>query len=107
MTIIAVLTTVDSREQADTIARVLVSRRLAACVQISSIDSVYTWDGEVQEEREFRLLIKTTDERYREVEDAIRELHTYDLPAIVAFPMTRAWGPFADWVAENSDPRAS
>ncbi len=107
MTIIAVLTTVDSRDQADTIARALVARRLAACVQISSIDSVYTWDGEVQKSPEFRLLIKTTDERYSQVEAAIRELHTYDLPAIMAFPMTQAYQPFADWVAGNSDARMS
>ncbi len=107
MTILAVLTTVDSRQQADAIARALVSRRLAACVQISSIDSVYFWKGKIQEDREFRLLIKTTEERYGQVEDAIRELHTYDLPAIVALPVTRAWEPFADWVTENSDARIS
>ncbi len=107
MTIIAVLTTVDSRDQADAIAQALISRRLAACVQISAIDSVYTWDGEVQEDPEFRLLIKTTDERYSQVEAAIRELHTYDLPAVMAFPMTHAYQPFADWVAEQAGALAS
>ncbi len=102
MTILAVLTTIDSREKADAIARALVSRGLAACVQISSIDSVYFWEGDVQEDREFRLLIKTTGERYEEVEAAIRELHSYDLPAVMAFPMTHTYRPFADWVAEHS-----
>jgi periplasmic divalent cation tolerance protein len=99
---IAILTTVDSKECAGRIARALVEQKLAACVQISAIDSVYTWDSEVQESPEFRLLAKTTDERYPEVEDTIRMLHTYDLPAIVGFPLPRAYAPYADWVEENS-----
>lgn len=102
MTIMAVLTTVDSKESAGTIARALLEQKLAACVQISAIDSIYTWDGEVQESSEFRLLAKTTDERYPAVEAAIRRLHTYDLPAIVGFPLTRAYAPYADWVEENA-----
>ena len=102
MATIAVLTTVDSKKSAGTIASALVKQKLAACVQISAIDSVYTWDGEVQESPEFRLFVKTSDERYAEVEDTIRKLHTYDLPAIVGFPMPYAYGPFAEWVAENS-----
>lgn len=107
MTIIAVLTTIDSKEGAGKIARGLVEQKLAACVQISAIDSVYIWKGEVQEEREFRVLVKTTCERYSDVERAIRELHTYDLPAIIALPVTQAYQPFADWVAENSGARIS
>ena len=103
MTTIAVLTTVDSKEHADRIAAALVRRKLAACVQVSAIDSTYIWDGEVQESPDFRLLAKTTDDRYPEVEAAIRELHTYDLPAIVGFPLPHAFAPYADWVAENSD----
>ena len=100
MTIIAVLTTVDSKEDADTIARALVEKKLAACVQISAIESVYTWEGEVQESPEFRLLVKTTKERYPAVEAAIVELHTYDLPAIVGFPLPHAYAPYVDWVTD-------
>ena len=102
MQTIAVLTTIDDKEAARRIARALVEQKLAACVQISAIDSVYTWDGEVQESPEFRLFAKTTDERYPAVEDAIRKLHSYDLPAIVGFPLPHAYGPYADWVAENT-----
>ena len=99
MDIIAILTTTDSLEEAQTIASALVERKLAACVQISSIGSVYTWEGETQNDREHRLLIKTTAGRYADVESAILELHSYDLPAIVAFEFSRAHAPFADWVA--------
>ncbi len=102
MTVIAVLTTIDSEEGASAIATALVERRLAACVQISRIDSVYTWQGEVQQSPEFRLLVKTIDEQYAAVEATIRELHTYDLPAVIALPVEHAYAPFADWIADNS-----
>jgi len=99
---IAVMTTIDDRNKAREIGDALVARRLAACVQISEIESVYDWQGEVQHDREYRLLAKTTDERYADVEAAILELHNYDLPAVIALPISRVYEPFADWVAENS-----
>lgn len=99
---IAVLTTTDSKESGKAIARALVERKLAACVQLSAIESTYAWEGKVEESPEFRLLVKTTSDRYPEVEAAIRELHTYDLPAIVGFRLDHAFEPFAAWVAENS-----
>lgn len=102
MNAIVVLTTIDSEEDAQKIAAALVERKLAACVQISRIESVYSWQGEVQQSPELRLLVKTTDEQYARVEAAIRELHTYDLPAILALPVEHAYAPFADWIAENS-----
>jgi periplasmic divalent cation tolerance protein len=101
MTIIAVLTTIDNEDRARTIATELVRRKLAACVQVSQIESVYTWEGQVQQTPEFRLLVKTTSERYTAVEEAIRELHDYDLPAIVGFEMPHAYEPFAEWVTES------
>ena len=102
MTTIAVLTTIDSIEQARVIARALVERKLAACAQISTIESVYTWQGSTQNEQEYRVLVKTTEGRYADVEAAIRELHTYDLPAIYAIGMVRVFEPYAEWVAANS-----
>jgi periplasmic divalent cation tolerance protein len=102
MKTIAVLTTIDGLEKAREIACALVERKLAACTQISTIESFYTWQGAIQKEQEFRILIKTTSERYAEVEAAIRELHSYDLPAIYAFDMVRAYEPFCEWVIENS-----
>ena len=102
MTTIAVFTTIDRVEQARVIANTLVERKLAACVQISAIESVYTWEGSTQNEKEFRLLAKTTDDRYPEVEAAIRELHTYELPAIYATDMVDIYEPYAEWVATSS-----
>ena len=102
MNIIAVLTTIDSAERARAIADALVQRKLAACVQISEIDSVYSWQGAIQNDREYRVVAKTVDARYAEVEAAIRELHSYDLPAIYAVELAEVFPPYADWVADNS-----
>ena len=102
MTILAVLTTIDDEDRARDIAGALINKNLAACVQISTIDSLYQWEGAIQNDREYRLLIKTISTRYADVEAEIRRLHTYDLPAIVAFEAIEAFDEFADWVARQS-----
>ncbi|MFZ5542629.1 MAG: divalent-cation tolerance protein CutA [Pseudomonadota bacterium] len=102
VTPIAVVTTVATREQARAMARALVERRLAACAQISEIESFYTWEGTVQHEPECRVLLKTTRERYAALEAAIRGLHPYELPAIHAFAMDQAYGPYAAWIDEGT-----
>jgi periplasmic divalent cation tolerance protein len=99
---IAVLTTTGNVEEARKIAAALVERKLAACVQISEIESVYRWNGAVQNDKEWRLLVKTTDERYTAVEQAIRELHSYELPAIFSLRIENAFAPYAEWVATES-----
>lgn len=102
METIAVFTTVDSLERARSIASALVEHKLAACVQISSIESVYTWQGATQRDREYRVMIKTLRSRYADVETMIREMHSYELPAIFALPVSEAFPPYADWIAEHS-----
>lgn len=102
MKLIAVFTTVASREEARRIARTLVERKLVACAQISEIESFYHWDGAVQNENEFRLLLKTTDRNYRVVENAIKELHSYALPAIHALKFEHVYAPYAEWIDMNA-----
>ena len=102
MKLLAVFTTVASREQAQSIATPLVERKLVACAQISEIESVYSWKGAVQYEREFQLLLKTTPNKYQAVESAIRELHAYELPAIFAIEVEHSYEPYAAWVLEGS-----
>ena len=103
MDCIAVITTVGSRDDARRIAKALVERRLVACAQISAIESFYHWDGALQDDPEFRLLLKTVDVQYDAVERAIRELHPYDLPAIYALRIDRIDAPYAAWVRDGSD----
>lgn len=101
MSCLAVVTTVGDRATAERMASALVERRLAACAQISEIQSVFRWQGEICREPEFRVLLKTTDERYADVEHAIVDLHPYELPAIHAFPFAHAHAPYAAWIEES------
>ena len=98
---IAVVTTVASHAEAQWLARTLVERGLAACAQISQIDSVYRWQGEVQQEAECRIVFKTTRERYAQVEQVIRELHSYELPAIHALAFDAIYEPYGEWIAQS------
>ena len=101
-----VITTVGTAEQARTLARAMVERRLAACAQITAIDSIYRWQGRVEHEPEFRLLFKTRAALYAALEGALRAAHPYELPAIHALPTARAYGPYAEWVAECTRPES-
>jgi periplasmic divalent cation tolerance protein len=99
-TALVIVTTAATREEAAQIARALVERRLAACVQCSTIDSVYRWDGGVQQEPEVRLVVKTVAARRDEVEAAIRALHSYALPQLVAIVPDHVAPDYADWLAQ-------
>lgn len=88
--------TCGSQEEAERIAAALVERRLAACVQMAPIESVYVWNGEVHRDPEVGLHVKTRADRFAAIVEAIEELHSYDLPAITTVPMsgserTLAW----------------
>lgn len=95
-----VLTTVPDPEAAERIARSLIERRLAACVSIlAPCQSVYRWEGLVEAATEVPLLIKTTAERYAQLEEAIREQHPYELPEIVAVSLERGLPAYLEWIA--------
>jgi periplasmic divalent cation tolerance protein len=104
---LAVYTTVGSLEQARSLARELVRRRLAACAQICPIESFYHWRGELQNEPEFRVLLKTTAKRYAALESAMRALHPYELPAIYALTVAHGSAPYARWVSQGCEPNVS
>jgi periplasmic divalent cation tolerance protein len=96
------LTTVPSREEANTIASELVSRRLAACVNIlGPISSIYHWQGEVEHSDEFLLLIKSTAVQFLPVRDALRELHSYQLPELISFNIEAGLEPYLEWIAAS------
>ena len=101
MTAIAVVTTVGSRKEARAMAQALVDARLAACAQISRIESVYTWKGRIEHGKEYRLLLKTTAEQYDAIESAIRDLHSYELPAIHALAFERISAAYAAWIEDS------
>jgi periplasmic divalent cation tolerance protein len=97
---VQVLTTVGSEEDAERISIALVERRLAACVQtVGPIASRYRWQGKVETAREWQCLVKTEAARYREVEEAIRELHPYDEPEILATPVLAGSAGYLAWIS--------
>jgi periplasmic divalent cation tolerance protein len=97
-----VLTTAGSEEEAERISSMLVERRLAACVQvIGPISSRYRWQGEIERSTEWLCLAKTEASRYPELEAAIRELHSYEEPEIVATPIVAGSAGYLDWLSES------
>ncbi|MGN6257050.1 MAG: divalent-cation tolerance protein CutA [Solirubrobacterales bacterium] len=99
---VQVLTTAGSEEEAGRIASLLVERRLAACVQVvGPVVSRYRWQGEIEEEREWQCLAKTTRAAYAAVEAAIREVHSYDEPEIIATPIVAGSAGYFAWIDEN------
>jgi len=98
---VVVSTATGSAEAAREIAAALVAERLAACVQITPIESHYRWQGEVQHEPEFLLQIKTTANRFAAVEALIKRLHTYDLPEIAVTPIIAGSAEYLAWIAES------
>jgi periplasmic divalent cation tolerance protein len=94
-----VLTTAGSEEEARKIALHLVENRLAACVNIiPQIESIYRWQGKVDSSREWLLLVKTTDERFPAVRDAIRKLHSYELPECVVLNIEDGSSEYLQWL---------
>ena len=97
-----VLCTAGSEEEARKIAHSLVEQCLAACVNIvPHIESVYRWQGKVESSREWLLLIKTTVDRFAVVRDAIRELHSYDLPECIAIAIEDGSADYLEWIGES------
>jgi periplasmic divalent cation tolerance protein len=98
-----VFVTAPNDDEAERIAGSLVSERLAACVNIvGGIQSIYRWEGEVTRDREVLLIIKTTDERYAELEGRVIELHTYTTPEIIAYGIERGSDAYLKWIREST-----
>ena len=97
-----VLTTVASRDDARTIARRLVESGLAACVQALPIESTYRWKGEVVEEFELLLLVKTRRELYEQVEQAVTAAHPYETPEVVMLPVVAGLPAYLAWLVEST-----
>lgn len=94
-----VISNLPDREAAEALAKEIVGRRLAACVNIlAPCRSVYRWQGEIEQADEVPLLIKTTRARYAELEAAMRELHPYQVPELIALPLAAGLAAYLDWV---------
>jgi len=104
---IVVVTTVGTEEQANLIAREIIARRQAACVNIlPGVRSIYRWKGKICRDGELMLVVKTLDEEFAGVMATIRELHSYELPEILSFQVARGETNFLDWIASSVDKQA-
>jgi periplasmic divalent cation tolerance protein len=97
-----VLTTCGSLEEARSIAQTLVTRQLAACVNIApQIESVYRWQGEVESSTEWLLVIKTTAEAFDRLRETLTELHSYELPECIAIAVEDGSAAYLDWIGQS------
>jgi periplasmic divalent cation tolerance protein len=103
-----VLTTIDSTEEAERLGRSITGARLAACVQIvGPIRSLYWWQDKLDDAQEWLLLIKTTSERLPELEQHIKENHSYDTPEITATPIPWGSAEYLSWISAETRTGAS
>ncbi len=94
-----VLVTAASQTDATTLAEALIAAKLAACVNLFPVQSVYVWQGEVCRDQEWQLLIKTHLSLFPQLEAKIRQLHSYETPEIIALPIVTASQPYLNWLA--------
>nr|WP_297085524.1 divalent-cation tolerance protein CutA [Thermoleptolyngbya sp. C42_A2020_037] len=99
-----VLTTAASRTEAEAIARALVAERLAACVSLFPVHSVYTWQNTLEQQDEWQLVIKTDLTLFPDLETKIRELHSYDVPEILALPIAAGSADYLNWLGASVSP---
>jgi periplasmic divalent cation tolerance protein len=98
---IVVLVTCGSEEEAVKVAHSLVEERLAACVNlISPVRSIYRWEGKIWDEKEWILIIKTQKERYEELENKVKSLHSYSVPEIIGLPIVEGSSSYLGWLKE-------
>lgn len=97
-----VLSTVSNADEARAIARALVEKQLAACVNIlGPIESIYRWKGEIEEAQEFLLLIKTTADHLLRLREELERLHSYEVPECIALPIESGLPAYLDWISES------
>jgi len=102
---IQIVTTTDTRESAERIARFLVEKRLAACVQIDGpVTSLYRWKGRVEEATEWRCVIKSRSGLFEKVAEAVRGMHPYEVPEIVATEFDRVDESYRAWLEDETLP---
>jgi periplasmic divalent cation tolerance protein len=104
---IVVLVTCGSAKEARRIARAVVEQRMAACTNIvaTPVHSIYRWKGKVESAEEFLLVIKTTQGRFAELKAAVKRLHSYDVPEIIALPIAAGGTNYLNWISESVKPR--
>ncbi|MEG9194552.1 MAG: divalent-cation tolerance protein CutA [Candidatus Methanoglobus sp.] len=90
--------TASSREEAEKIAKHLLEKRLVACVNIFPIKSYFWWEGRIEEAEEFGIILKTKNEKFSEIREEIKRIHSYTTPCICSFTVDKGLREFLDWI---------
>ena len=98
-----ITTTFPDKESAKSMAKLLVEKRLAACVQILPIESIYSWQGKICNENEVMLIIKTRESLFNEIADTIKQNHIYNIPQIVKLQITGGSPEYLQWIKECTE----
>jgi periplasmic divalent cation tolerance protein len=105
--VIAVLTNLPDAQAASRLSRALLEARVCACVnRLAPVESEYWWQGKLEQATEWPLLAKTTRARYAALEAVIRANHPYEVPEIIAWPVSEGFSPYLAWVRDEADPAA-
>lgn len=97
-----ILNTCPNKESASQVANTLVDKHLAACVNIlPGLTSIYHWQGQIESAEEYLLIIKSTQSAFSDVQSAIREIHPYELPEVIAVPITAGLDSYLAWIGDN------
>ena len=102
MKIVLIQTTCASRTEAKNIAKILIDSKLAACVQLSEVESFYTWNDEFCSDNETLVSIKTRKENFEKVKSKIKEYHSYDVPEIIEIDITNSSKKYLKFIGENT-----
>jgi len=93
-----IFVTASSEQEAKMIAKSLVESQLAACVSLIPIQSIYTWQGELHQEQEWQMLIKTELAQFETISAKIHQLHSYEVPEIIAIPLVAGSNSYLQWI---------
>jgi len=101
---IVVFVTSPGEEEASSLARALVEAKLAACVNmVSNVRSIYSWQGKIEDDRELLMIIKTQRHLFDRLTTKVREIHSYDVPEIIALPIVEGSPDYLRWLQESTD----
>lgn len=95
-----VITTTGSKEEAEKIAKALLKKKLAACIQVSNITSFYTWKESIHMDEEYQLLIKCKSEDYLEIENCVKLNHSYEVPEVIQMDIAQGHPDYLNWIKE-------
>lgn len=99
-----ILVTAAAKTEAEMIARSLVASKLAACVTLFPVQSIYTWQDQIEQSEEWQLIIKSDLDRFADLEAKIRDLHSYEVPEIVALPIMAGSQSYLHWMSQQVTP---